>query len=45
MRCLLDKVAARRVLEGLLKLAEARDLIEEELFALDLLGRAGTEGQ
>lgn len=44
MRCLLDKVTARRVLEGLLKLAEVRELTEEELFALDLYDRAHTEG-
>ncbi|MFQ5595916.1 MAG: hypothetical protein ACE5HA_17370 [Anaerolineae bacterium] len=44
MRCLLDKVTARRVMEGLLKLAEARNLTEEELFALDLYERANTEG-
>ncbi len=40
MRCLLDKVAARRGVEGLLKLAEARDLSDDELFALDLFQRA-----
>jgi len=34
MRCLLDKVTARRVLEGLLKLAEARELTEDEVFTL-----------
>jgi hypothetical protein len=39
-RCLLDKVVARRILEGLLKLAEGRDLTEEELWAIDLLWRA-----
>jgi hypothetical protein len=39
-RCLLDKVTARRILEGLLKLAEARDLTVDEVFALDLFERA-----
>ena len=43
-RCLLDKVTARRILEGLLKLAEARDLTEEELVALDLYERTGPRG-
>jgi len=43
MRCLLDKVVARRSLEGLLRLAEGRDLTEEELWAVDLLWRAGGE--
>jgi len=41
-RCLLDKVTARRILEGLLKLAEGRDLSDDELFALDLFYRAGS---
>jgi len=40
IQCLLDKVVARRSLEGLLKLAEGRDLTEEELWALALLHRA-----
>jgi len=40
MRCLLDKVVARRGLEGLLTLAEGRDLTEEELWTIDLLQRA-----
>jgi hypothetical protein len=44
MRCLLDKVTARRILEGLLKLVEARELTEEELFTLDLYKRAEAEG-
>lgn len=39
-RCLLDKVTARRILEGMLKLAEARDLTVDEVFALDLFERA-----
>ena len=41
-RCLLDKVTARRILEGLLKLAEGRDLSGEEWFAVDLFYRAGS---
>lgn len=40
MRCLLDKVVARRATEGLLKLAEGRSLTEEELCAVDLLHSA-----
>lgn len=40
MRCLLDKVTARFAVQGLLKLAEGRDLTEEELFTLDLLARS-----
>jgi hypothetical protein len=44
MRFLLDKVTARRILEGLLKLAEARDLTAEEIVALDLYERAGSDG-
>jgi hypothetical protein len=43
-RFLLDKVTARRILEGLLKLAEARDLTVEEVVALDLYERAGSRG-
>ena len=39
-RFLLDKVTARRILEGLLKLAEARDLTAAEVVALDLYERA-----
>lgn len=38
VRCLLDKAAARRTLEGLLRLAEGRE--EEQLWAVDLLQRA-----
>lgn len=45
MRCLLDKVTARRILEALLKLDEARELTEDELFTLDFHGRAGSEGR
>lgn len=44
MRCLLDKVTARRVLESLLKLAEARELTGDEVFTLDLYRRAEIEG-
>ncbi len=40
IQCLLDKVVARRSLEGLLKLVEGRDLTEEESWAIDLLQRA-----
>ena len=43
-RFLLDKVIARRILEGLLKLAEARGLTAEEAVALDLYERAGSHG-
>lgn len=40
MRCLLDKVTARCIIQGLLKLAENQNLTSEELFALDLFSRA-----
>jgi hypothetical protein len=43
-RCLLDKVTARRMTEGLLGLAEGRELSEEELLALDLYERASAQG-
>jgi hypothetical protein len=43
-RCLLDKVTARRTLEGLLKLTEARDLSAEEVLALGLFERASSYG-
>jgi hypothetical protein len=43
-RCLLDKVTARRMVEGLLGLAEGRGLSEEELLALDLYDRASAQG-
>ena len=43
-RCLLDKVTARRAVEGLLKLALGRELSEAELFALDLYERASVHG-
>jgi hypothetical protein len=44
VRCLLDKAAARRTLEGLLRLAEGRELTEEQLTGSGrewLKGRAG----
>ena len=34
MRCLLDKVTARHIMEGMLKLAEGRKVTDAELFAL-----------
>ena len=43
-RLLLDKVTARHILTGLLKLAEARDLAEEEVVALSLYEQAGPHG-
>lgn len=43
MRCLLDKVAARYAVQGLLKLAENRELTDEELFTLDLFARATSQ--
>lgn len=43
-RCLLDKVVARRAVEGLLRLAEGDSLSEHELFAVDLL-HASVEGR
>jgi hypothetical protein len=43
MRCLLDKVTSRYALQGLLKLAENRDLTDEELFTLDLFARASSQ--
>ncbi len=42
-RCLLDKVTTRRIVEGLLGLAEGRELSEEELLALDLYERASAQ--
>ncbi len=42
MRCLLDKVTARYAVQGLLKLAEGRDLTGEELFTLDLFSHSQT---
>jgi hypothetical protein len=43
MRCLLDKVAARYTIQGLLKLAEGRDLTDYEVLTLDLLERASSQ--
>jgi hypothetical protein len=43
-RFLLDKVTARRILEGLLKLAEGRDLTAVEVGALDLYEHASSHG-
>jgi hypothetical protein len=40
MRCLLDKVTARYIVQGLLKLAENRNLTREEIAALDLFSFA-----
>lgn len=40
MRCLLDKVTARYIVQGLLKLAENRNLTREEIAALDLFSLA-----
>ena len=44
MRCLLDKVTARHIMQGLLKLTEGRDPTDAELFALDLYSRATAQG-
>ena len=44
LRCLLDKAAARRTLEALLKLASAQELTAEEVHALGLCERAGLQG-
>jgi hypothetical protein len=43
-RRLLDKVTARHILTGLLRLAEARDLTAEEAVALSLYEQAGPHG-
>lgn len=40
MRCLLDKVTARLMVQGLLKLSEQRAPTDAELVALDLFARA-----
>lgn len=40
MRLLLDKVTARHILTGFLKLAEARGLTDHEMVALELYDRA-----
>ena len=42
MRLLLDKVTARHILTGFLKLAEARGLTDPEMVALELYDRAGS---
>ena len=39
-RCLLDKVVARRMVEGLLRVSEGDQLSIQELFAVDLLYRS-----
>jgi hypothetical protein len=44
MRCLLDKVTARNIMQGLLKLTEGREPTDVELFALDLYSRATVQG-
>lgn len=44
MRCLLDKVTARHIMEGMLKLVEGRTLMDAELFALYVYRRAHPEG-
>jgi hypothetical protein len=44
MRCLLDKAAARRIMEALFKLASAQELTVEEIHALGLYERAGFPG-
>ena len=40
MRCLLDKVTARHIMEGMLKLIEGRGVTSTELFALYFYQRA-----
>ena len=40
MRCLLDKVTARHIMEGMLKLVEGRPATSAELFALHFYQRA-----
>lgn len=42
MRCLLDKVSARFMVQGLLKLGEGRPPTDKEELALDLFARAPT---
>jgi hypothetical protein len=44
MRCLLDKVTARYIMGGLVKLSEERPLTDAELLALDLYNRAVPSG-
>lgn len=44
MRCLLDKVTARHIMEGMLKLVEGRTVTSTELFALYFYQRARSSG-
>lgn len=44
MRCLLDKVTARHIMEGMLKLVEERTVTSTELFALYFYQRARSSG-
>ncbi len=44
MRCLLDKVTARHIMEGMLKLVEGRTVTSTELFALYFYQRAHSDG-
>ena len=44
MRCLLDKVTARHIMEGMLKLVEGRTVTSTELFALYFYQRACSGG-
>ncbi len=44
MRCLLDKVTARRIMEGMLKLVEGREVTSTELFALYFYRRSPSNG-
>ena len=44
MRCLLDKVTARRIIEGMLKLTEGREVTVSELFAFYFYQRTFPNG-
>ena len=44
MRCLLNKVTARHIMEGMLKLVEGRSVTSAELFALYFYQRARSGG-
>ena len=44
MRCLLDKVTARHIVSGLVKISEGRTPTDAESFALDLYNRASHSG-
>ena len=44
MRCLLDKVTARHIMEGMLKLVEGRTVTSTELFALYFYQRGRSDG-